>query len=79
MLLAKTKEPFSEAKFTKYAREMFLAHITRPIASGCGLPDRFVATPAAYEDKIAIVNGKSKTLHGLVKGVRKARNVVWVK
>jgi len=78
-LLRMRNEPFSEAKFTKYAREMYLAHITRPIASGCGLLDHFVATPAASEDKVAIVNGKLKTLHGLVKDVRKAKHVVWVK
>ena len=79
LLLAKRNEPFSEAKFDAYVRKMFIAHVTRPIATGCGLFDRYVASPAAYENNIAILDGKNKSLLGLVENITKPKNVIWVK
>ena len=79
MLLAKKGEPFSGAKFDKYVMQMIMTHVTRPIATGCGGVGGFVASPAAYENKVAILNGKTKKLVGLVDNVQKAKNVIWVK
>ena len=79
MLLYKRSQLFSEAKLNKYVREMYLAHATRPIATGCGLSDRFLASPATYQNKVAILDGKDKTLLGLVENIKKPRHVIWVK
>ena len=79
LVLGKTGESFSEAKFRMYIRKMFLTHVVRPIATGCGASSRFVASPAAFENKVAIIDGKRMRLTGMVDNIEEARNVIWVK
>ena len=79
LMLLERNDKFSKAKFNRFLEEMYLAHISRSIATGCHLRDSYVASPAAYEDKVAILDGKTKTLLGLVDNVKKATNVIWVK
>lgn len=77
MQIAKVAEPFSSEKFKRFARKMVLNHVRRPIATSCDPSDRYIASPAAAEGKVAILsNGK---LVGLVPNVKQANNILWVK
>ena len=64
------------------AKKMYLVHVTRRISTGCDVNDRYVATPADFDNKVAIIDGKKQKLVGmvtLVSGIPKRRTLLlWV-
>ena len=53
-------------------------HTQRPIVIGCGTNVRYLATPATGEDAVVIVDGEKQEMRGMVKGIERARTIVWV-
>ena len=78
----KLNQPFTNVNFIKCAMKMFLQHVIRSISTGCDVTDRYIATPANFENKVAIIDGKKQKLVGmvtLVSGVpKKKTDLLWV-
>ena len=78
----KMNQPFTKGNFIKCAMKMHLQHVVRRISTGCDVTDRYIATPANFENKVAIIDGKKQKLVGmvtLVSGVpKKTTDLLWV-
>eukprot|EP00794_Sanderia_malayensis_P012835 gene12835-14155_t len=77
-LLKKTGKSFDQAEFHAYVKAMIMAHIRRPISTGCGRRDRYVASPANNDGKVVILDGQRAKVAGAVDGVAKVRSILWV-
>ncbi len=77
-LLRRTGKPYVEEEFLKYVKAMIVEHVRLPMATGCALTDRYMASPAGLDGKMAVFDGKRAKLLGMVDGVRKVNSVVWV-
>ena len=77
-ILKKTRMPFVKERFEKYVRQMVMQHVVRRISAGCGLNDRYLASPSAANNTMVLIDGKTGMTIGSVQGMKSARDALWV-